>query len=121
LPNHAADGARAIWRTADAIWTALGDSSRDYNWYTKRATLAAVYSSCLLYWLGDQSPNFAATRAFIGRRIDNVMRFEEVKARIAGNPLAAALTKGPRRILDHVRAPDDTAPTPLPGLWRRGH
>lgn len=120
LPNHAADGARAIWRTADVIWTALGDSSTDYNWYTKRTTLAAVYSSCLLYWLGDQSPNFANTRAFIGRRIDNVMAFEAMKARINKNPLAAALAKGPRRVLDRVRAPDDTAPSPLPGRWRRG-
>lgn len=120
LPNHAADGARAIWRTADTIWTALGDSSTDYNWYTKRTTLSAVYSSSLLYWLGDQSPNFAATRAFIQRRIDNVMQFEEVKARIAKNPLAAAMLKGPQRLLDRVKAPDDTAASGLPGRWRRG-
>jgi ubiquinone biosynthesis protein COQ9 len=56
LPNYAADGARAVWRTADVIWTALGDTSRDYNWYTKRTTLSAVYSSCVLYWLGDGTP-----------------------------------------------------------------
>jgi ubiquinone biosynthesis protein COQ9 len=119
LPHNAADGARAIWRTADTIWSALGDASRDYNWYTKRTTLAAVYSSCLLYWLGDSSPNAAATRDFIQRRIDNVMSFEEVKARIAKNPLAAAMLKGPQRLLDRVRAPDDTSPSTLPGRWRR--
>jgi ubiquinone biosynthesis protein COQ9 len=43
LPMYAADGARAIWGTADAIWTALGDTSEDVNWYTKRATLSGVY------------------------------------------------------------------------------
>ena len=53
LPPYAPDGARLIWGTADAIWTALGDTSRDFNWYTKRATLSAVYSSTVLYWLGD--------------------------------------------------------------------
>jgi ubiquinone biosynthesis protein COQ9 len=121
LPHNAADGARAIWRTADAIWTGLGDTSRDYNWYTKRTTLSAVYSSCLLYWLGDASPNFADTREFIQRRIDNVMSFEEVKARIAKNPLAAAMLKGPQRLLDRVRAPDHTAASALPGRWRRGN
>ena len=42
LPMHAADGARALWQTADAIWTALGDTSDDLNWYTKRATLSGV-------------------------------------------------------------------------------
>ncbi|MBA3324406.1 MAG: COQ9 family protein [Rhodobacteraceae bacterium] len=119
LPPYTADGARAIWRTADTIWTGLGDTSRDYNWYTKRTTLSAVYSSCLLYWLGDDTPNFAATREFIQRRIDNVMSFEEVKARIAKNPIAAVMLKGPQRLLDRVRAPDDTAASELPGRWRR--
>ncbi len=119
LPNHAPDGARAIWHTADTIWKALGDTSTDYNWYTKRTTLSAVYSSCLLYWLGDESPNFADTRAFIQRRIDNVMTFEEVKARIAKNPVAAAMMKGPQRLLDRIKAPDDSAASALPGRWRR--
>jgi ubiquinone biosynthesis protein COQ9 len=118
LPHHAAEGARAIWHTADTIWTALGDESRDFNWYSKRATLSAVYSSALLYWLGDQTPGFSATREFVARRIDNVMQFEEVKARIRKNPLAAAVLKGPQAILDRVRAPGDT-PADLPGSWRR--
>ena len=119
LPQNAAEGARAIWRTADAIWTALGDWSRDYNWYTKRATLAAVYSSCLLYWLGDESPNFERTREFIQRRIENVMAFEEVKAKIAQNPIAAAMMKGPQRLLERVRAPGGDEGPALPGRWRR--
>ena len=36
LPHHAGDGAQAIWGTCDKIWNALGDSSDDVNWYTKR-------------------------------------------------------------------------------------
>jgi ubiquinone biosynthesis protein COQ9 len=119
LPHHAADGARAIWHTADTIWTALGDESRDFNWYTKRTTLSAVYSSALLYWLGDQSPGAAATREFVGRRIDDVMRIEDVKAKMRANPIAAALMKGPQAILDRVRAPGDTRPSDMPGSWRR--
>ncbi len=121
LPNHAADGARAIWHTADVIWTALGDTSRDYNWYTKRTTLSAVLSSSLLYWLGDLSPDMQATRDFIHRRIDNVMQIEEVKARLRGNPLSAAMLKVPQRLLDRVRAPDDTERPDLPGSWRGDH
>jgi ubiquinone biosynthesis protein COQ9 len=118
LPQHAADGARAIWHTADTIWTALGDESRDFNWYSKRTTLSAVYSSALLYWLGDETPGASATREFIQRRIDDVMRFEQVKARVAKNPVAAAMLKGPQRLLDRVRAPGDTAPSDLPGSLR---
>lgn len=115
LPIHAADGARALWHTADTIWTALGDDSTDYNWYTKRTTLAAVYSASLLYWLGDQSPGFTSTRDFVHRRIDNVMHIEEMKAQIRKNPVAAAVLAGPRRLLDRVRAPGDTARPDLPG------
>jgi ubiquinone biosynthesis protein COQ9 len=119
LPHHAADGARAIWHTADTIWTALGDESRDFSWYSKRATLSAVYSSALLYWLGDDTPGATATREFVGRRIDDVMRIEDVKAKMRANPIAAALMKGPQAILDRVRAPGDTRPSDMPGSWRR--
>lgn len=115
LPTHAADGARALWHTADTIWTALGDDSTDYNWYTKRTTLSAVYSAALLYWLGDESPDFARTREFVDRRIDNVMQIEGMKAQIRKNPIAAAVLAGPRRLLDRVRAPGNTAPSDLPG------
>jgi ubiquinone biosynthesis protein COQ9 len=120
LPTHAGDGARAIWHTADTIWTALGDTSRDFSWYSKRTTLSAVYSAALLYWLGDETPGFAATRAFVDRRIDNVMQIESVKSKIRGNPLAAAMLKGPQAILDRVRAPRNTPPPDMPGSWRHG-
>ncbi len=119
LPHNAPEGARAIWHTADTIWNALGDTSTDYNWYTKRATLSAVYSSSVLYWLGDETPDAGRTREFVGRRIDNVMQFEEVKAKVAKNPVASAMMKGPQRLLDRVRAPRDTARPDLPGSWNR--
>ena len=82
LPHMAADGARLVWGTADRIWEALADTSRDVNWYTKRMTLSGVYSSVVLYWLGDDSLEAQATDAFIDRRIDDVMQFEKFKARV---------------------------------------
>jgi ubiquinone biosynthesis protein COQ9 len=120
LPVYSAEGARAVWHTADTIWTALGDTSRDYNWYTKRATLSAVISSSLLYWLGDDSPGFSATREFVARRIENVMQFEKFKAQVRKNPLAEMFRKGPGRLLDQVTAPDNTPPSDLPGFWQPG-
>lgn len=109
LPMHVADGARALWHTADTIWSALGDESRDHNWYTKRATLSGVYSASLLYWLGDETPDMEATRAFIRRRIDDVMQIETLKANLRRNPIAAAMLAGPTRLLDRLRPPGDTA------------
>ena len=113
LPHHAADGARAIWGTADAIWTALGDTSDDLNWYSKRASLSAVYGSTVLFWLGDDSPDHQATWDFLDRRIEGVMRFEKAKAAFRDNPLGKALMAGPFRILDRIRAP--RMPEDLPG------
>ena len=105
LPLHAAEGARLIWGTADAIWTALGDTSRDVNWYSKRATLSAVYGSTVLYWLGDDSPGHEATWAFLDRRIEDVMQIEKAKAKFRENPLGKALMNGPLKLLDRVQAP----------------
>ncbi|PWE32317.1 COQ9 family protein [Maritimibacter sp. 55A14] len=119
LPVHAADGAGAIWGTADAIWTALGDMSTDYNWYTKRASLAAVYSSTVLYWLGDDSPGHEATWAFLDRRIENVMSFEGFKGKFLNSPLGRIIEKGPLRLLDRVAAPDQSFRETAPGWTRR--
>lgn len=124
LPQHAGDGARAIWGTADAIWRALGDSSQDINWYSKRATLAAVYSATVLYWLGDESPGHAATRDFLDRRIGEVMQFEKFKAGLRENPLSRALLAGPLKLMGHIRAPrahDDlpgAVPRTIPGTMK---
>ncbi len=118
LPHMAPDGAKLIWGTADAMWDALGDPSRDVNWYTKRATLSAVYTSVVLYWLGDDSIEGQATRAFIDRRIADVMTFEKVKASVRGNPLLKPLTGALDRLLSGVKAPNKMPAVDLPGMWR---
>ncbi len=118
LPQHAADGTGALWRTADRIWTALGDTSRDINWYTKRATLSGVYGATLLYWLGDQSEGQARTWEFLDRRIDDVMQIEKVKAKARENRLVSGLMAGPLGFLGRVKAPGDRQQAGMPGRWR---
>ena len=105
LPQHAADGAKALWATADAIWDALGDTSEDVNWYTKRASLSAVLSSTVLYWLGDESEGGEATREFLDRRIENVMAVEKLKAQVNDNPLLKPFMAGPNWLAKQIRAP----------------
>lgn len=117
LPNHAADGAKAIWGTADAIWTTLGDTSEDVNWYTKRATLSGVYSATVLYWLGDTSDGYENTWAFLDRRIDDVMKIEKIKAQVRENPVLSRLMAGPNWLLGHIKAPARMPSTDLPGRW----
>ncbi|MGL4236618.1 COQ9 family protein [Tabrizicola sp.] len=113
LPQHAADGARAIWGTADRIWVALGDTSEDLNWYTKRATLSGVYGATVLYWLGDDSADHQATWDFLDRRIEQVMQFEKLKASFRENPLGKVFFAGPGKLFESIRAPK--LPDDLPG------
>ena len=116
LPHLAPLGTKLIWDTADAIWTALGDTSDDVNWYTKRATLSAVYASVVLFWLGDDTDDGQATAEFLDRRIDNVMQFEKFKASVNKNPFLKPFAGILGQMTAHIKAPapprDD-----LPGTW----
>ena len=97
LPMHAALGAKLLYRTVDAMWRAAGDTSTDFNFYTKRGILAAVYGSVLVRWFSDTGEDDSATEAFLDARIENVMQFEKFKAKakeaFANFPAFAAWTK----------------------------
>lgn len=101
-PQHAALSAKLLWQAADAMWRAAGDTATDYKHYTKRLILSGIYSATLLHWTQDDSEDFAATRAFIDRRIDGVMRFEKAKAKLTG---AMAKLPDPARFLGRLRYP----------------
>ena len=64
------------------MWRAVGDTSTDFNFYTKRGILAGVYSATLLRWFTDQSADESETSKFLADRIENVMTFEKVKAQV---------------------------------------
>lgn len=100
LPDGAAQGAAQLWASADMIWRAIGDTSTDANFYTKRATLSAVIAAVSPVWLSDESDNKTAGRAFLDARINNVMQFEkfkwDMKARTKDWP-------NPARVLGELR------------------
>jgi ubiquinone biosynthesis protein COQ9 len=79
MPQNLPKSARIGWRSADRMWRLAGDNATDFNHYTKRISLSAVYASVLAAFVNDESENFADTRAFLDRRIDNVMQFEKAK------------------------------------------
>ena len=102
MPQNLPTGARASWRTADLMWRIAGDTSTDFNHYTKRMTLGAVYAATLLAWLDDQSEGWADTAAFLDRRIDDVMKFEKWKAQWRGS---AERRISPSRFFGRLRYP----------------
>lgn len=63
-----------LYALSDEIWYLAGDTSVDTSWYTKRASLAAVYASSELFMTTDTSKEFAATEEFVDRRLEGVQK-----------------------------------------------
>jgi ubiquinone biosynthesis protein COQ9 len=81
LPTRQKLGAKLLFESANQIWRWAGDSATDYNYYSKRVILSGVIVSTRLTWFDDDSEDEAKTRAFLERRIENVMQFEKLKAK----------------------------------------
>lgn len=82
IPTHTLDALTRLWHTADSIWKLAGDTSVDFNYYSKRIMLSKVYLSTLMQWFHDTSDGYTDTQAFLARRIDNVMQIEKWKAKV---------------------------------------
>ncbi len=102
MPQNAPRAVRLGWRSADAMWRLAGDTSVDYNYYTKRTILAGIYAATLAVYADDKSEDGADTRAFLDRRIDGIMRFEKAKAKWL-NPEREHFS--PARLLGRLRYP----------------
>tara|TARA_B100000575_G_scaffold239680_1_gene202283 strand:- start:482 stop:1222 length:741 start_codon:yes stop_codon:yes gene_type:complete len=80
IPGNAKTSINILYRTCNSIWKVAGDKSTDLSFYTRRITLAAVYSSTLLFWLNDKSNDNVETELFLDRRlkdINNISRFKK--------------------------------------------
>ena len=85
MPQNLARTLKVGWHSADLMWRLAGDTATDYNHYTKRALLGGIYTATLAVFVEDQSEDKAETRAFLDRRIENVMQFEKAKAQLLQN------------------------------------
>ena len=85
MPQNLPRTLRIGWHSADLMWRLAGDTATDYNHYTKRALLTGIYTTTLAVFLDDASDGKADTRAFLDRRIDDVMKFEKAKAQLLNN------------------------------------
>ncbi|MDJ1305109.1 MAG: COQ9 family protein [Candidatus Midichloria sp.] len=85
MPINYALSLRVLWKTVDLIWYEAGrDQSTDFNYYTKRALLAGVYSSTILYWINDESEDFTKTIGFLDRRLEDIHKIYKAKEKFAG-------------------------------------
>ena len=102
MPQNAAQALRLGWSSADVMWRLAGDTATDYNHYTKRLTLGALYASTLAVFAHDESAGFADSHAFLERRIENVMQFEKLKAQVLRPDVERF---SPARLLGRLRYP----------------
>lgn len=84
LPRNAPEGAKVIWKAVDEMWWACGDTSVDFNFYTKRASLGAVYSATMLYWMSDSSEGSEETLTFYRNRLSDTIKAIKVRKDIQG-------------------------------------
>ncbi|WP_243634509.1 COQ9 family protein [Roseicella frigidaeris] len=87
LPWNAGCAAAAAGAAADSLWHAAGDVSADFSWYTRRATLAAIYAATIAWWLRDDDPGLAGALQFLDRRLAGLARLQGLGRR--GRPRAA--------------------------------
>ena len=79
-PQHAAMASKLLYNTSDMMWRTAGDDATDFSFYSKRATLAGVYSATLLAFLADDSADMAKTEAFLDRRLADIAKIPKVTA-----------------------------------------
>ena len=103
MPQNVPAATRLGWSSADKMWRLAGDTATDYNHYTKRLTLGAIYAATLSVFASDGSEGHADARAFLDRRIDGVMKFEKAKAKLT--KLREGETFSFTRLLGRLRYP----------------
>ncbi|WP_245580070.1 COQ9 family protein [Niveispirillum irakense] len=107
MPSGLSLGPRLLYRTVDRVWRLAGDTSTDYNFYTKRLLLGGVVTTTTLYWLDDASDDQADSWAFLDRRINDVMTVGKSMGQVTGAVGKAggllAHLPSPARFARHLR------------------
>ena len=79
LPINTKISLHMLYRTCNSIWRIAGDKSTDFSFYTRRISLAAVYTSTLFFWLNDNSNNNIETEFFLDRRLKDISKISTLK------------------------------------------
>ncbi len=79
IPVNTKISLNILYRTCNSIWRMVGDKSTDFSFYTRRISLAAVYTSTLLFWLSDKSNNNIETGFFLDRRLKDISKISSLK------------------------------------------
>ena len=73
LLEHMRPSVKELAKLSDEIWYLASDTDVTVSWYSKRASLAAIYASTELFMTRDKSENYRDTGDFLDRRLEDVM------------------------------------------------
>tara|TARA_B100001939_G_scaffold192599_1_gene165589 strand:+ start:206 stop:934 length:729 start_codon:yes stop_codon:yes gene_type:complete len=79
IPKNTKTSFNILYRTCNSIWRMAGDKSTDFSFYTRRMSLAAIYTSTLLFWLNDKSNDNVETEFFLDRRLNDISKISSIK------------------------------------------
>jgi len=91
LPWRALPAAQRTWSIADTIWDGIGDTSTDYNKYTKRGLLASAIPPIVLKWCDEENEDLMDE--YILKRLTQVMKAGQTGAKVF-KPVLDVLQKG---------------------------
>ena len=80
LPQNYKISIKNIYKTSDQIWFLAGDTSTDFNFYSKRIILSSVYSATLIHFFNNN--NFEETLAILNKQLKKVSNIPKIKNRI---------------------------------------
>ena len=79
IPANTKISFNMLYRTCNSMWRIVGDKSTDLSFYTRRITLATIYTSTLLFWLNDNSNQNVETEFFLDRRLGDISKISLLK------------------------------------------
>lgn len=73
-PSNIAFASKITWRTVDRIWRYAGDTSTDFNYYSKRGLLYSVYLASQRRYHYDDSEGYINTKEFISLSLNQIVQ-----------------------------------------------
>ena len=71
--------AKNSWRTVDYIWKLAGDTSLDWNYYSKRSILFTIYTKNRRYFINSESDSANDLMQKIDIDLDRIKNFNKLK------------------------------------------
>ena len=80
LPNRTISLSKQLYKSIDQIWYLAGDTSVDFNFYTKRLILAGIYSRVVLFFFNNNNQN--ELENLLDLNLKRVAKIPELKSKI---------------------------------------